>query len=668
MNDALPVEPVPPAGAVIVLDLTRDAVVHQDDRARRLAPGVAAPAPALDWSRAADLRHAHDGSPVDLRKLATAPSEGVDVTTVAPDDVAGTMRSVLTSTGPAGGDGTLAVVVLEPVDAGTLERRAVLASDLSFTIADARLPDAPLVWVNPAFTGTTGYSAEEVVGHNCRFLQGPGTDRAVVDRVRDGLRARTTVGETLLNYRKDGTPFWNQLVISPITDARGDVTHFVGVQADVTARIETEQARDRQLDDARSSNRRLSASMDITQRLTQHLDVDALLEEAACMLATEFGGWAVVITFPGGRSRTDVATADPALRDAALLLSKDAGWADRSLAAVDALAGGSRFSEPFDISPDMISSFASPAQRDAMHALGLGSAMTVPLRARGAITGVAAVISAEAGAFDREDAVMLEDLGQRLGLILDNARLYAAEHEAARALQERMLPALVPVDGLDVAVTYRPASDGKQASASVGGDWFDVLERPGGTVALVVGDVVGHDMHAAASMGQMRSVLRIVGWDREDPAEVLERANDLVTVLDLADIATCAFGSLGPAGPDGGRRLSYLRAGHLPPLLRRPDGTVTVLDGALTTPVGVPDLDGLTSSHVDVPAGSVILLYTDGLVESRTRDPRTGIEAVVAALGALPAGIDAAGVLDHVLASAAGDRQEDDLCVLVVRT
>jgi PAS domain S-box-containing protein len=642
--------------------------VHLDERARRFAPGVAAPAPALDWARAADLRHTEDGVLVDLRKLATGPTDGVDVTAAAPYGVAGTVRCVLTSTGPAGGDGTLAVVVLEPVGAGTLERRAVLASDLSFTIADARLPHVPLVWVNPAFTATTGYTSEEVLGDNCRFLQGPGTDRATVDRVRAGLAARTTVGETLLNYRKDGTPFWNQLVISPITDARGDVTHFVGVQADVTARIESEQARQRQLDDARSTNRRLSTSMDITQHLTQILEVDGLLREAAATFASAFDAWAVVITYPGGRSRTDVATSDPALADAARLLSADAGWADRSLAATDVLDGGSRFAEPFAVTPDLVSPHASAEQRAAMETLGLRSAMTVALRARGKIAGVVGVISRERGAFGPQDAAMLEDLGQRVGLLLDNARLYAAEHEAARALQERMLPRLAPVEGLDVAVTYRPASDGEQASAAVGGDWFDVLERPDGTVALVVGDVVGHDMHAAASMGQLRSVLRTVGWDCEDPAEVLGRVDHLVKVLDLADIATCAFASLGPVADDGSRPLAYCRAGHPAPLLLRPDGTVAVLDGALTTPVGVPNVGGVASARVDLPAGSALVLYTDGLVESRARDQRTGTATVVAALEAAPAGLDAAGVRDLVLAAAGSGRQEDDLCVLVVRT
>ncbi len=96
----------------------------------------------------------------------------------------------------------------------------------------------PLVWVNPAFTATTGYTAAEVLGTNCRFLQGLGTDREAVARIRAAVDDGRTVGETLLNFRKDGTAFWNQLTISPVHDDHGMLTHFVGVQADVTARVE----------------------------------------------------------------------------------------------------------------------------------------------------------------------------------------------------------------------------------------------------------------------------------------------------------------------------------------------------------------------------------------------------------------------------------------------
>src|SRR3712207_2288699 len=112
---------------------------------------------------------------------------------------------------------------------------------MSFTITDPHLPDDPLVWVNPSFTRLTGYRFDDVVGRNCRFLQGPNTDRATVDRIVDALRERRPVTEVLLNYRRDGTAFWNQLSISPVTDAAGEVVNFVGVQNDVTERVLVEQ-------------------------------------------------------------------------------------------------------------------------------------------------------------------------------------------------------------------------------------------------------------------------------------------------------------------------------------------------------------------------------------------------------------------------------------------
>ena len=118
-----------------------------------------------------------------------------------------------------------------------LTARALIASSISFTISDPRRPDDPLVWVNPAFERMTGYAAHEVVGRNCRMLQGPGTDRAAVRRLREALQRGEGVRAELLNYRKDGSPFWNSFTISPVLDGEGELTHFVGVQTDVTARV-----------------------------------------------------------------------------------------------------------------------------------------------------------------------------------------------------------------------------------------------------------------------------------------------------------------------------------------------------------------------------------------------------------------------------------------------
>lgn len=123
-----------------------------------------------------------------------------------------------------------------------LRDQALTASSVGIVIADARLPDMPLIYVNPAFERITGYSAAEVLGYNCRFLQGEKTNQPAVARLRAAIKAGKHCTVTLLNYRKDDTPFWNELTISPIYDDDNHLTHFVGIQADISDRIQAEQA------------------------------------------------------------------------------------------------------------------------------------------------------------------------------------------------------------------------------------------------------------------------------------------------------------------------------------------------------------------------------------------------------------------------------------------
>ncbi|MEG4276441.1 PAS domain S-box protein [Microcoleus sp. MON1_C1] len=124
----------------------------------------------------------------------------------------------------------------------SLLERAIAASSNSILIADARRPDIPIIYCNPAFEKLTGYSAQEVIGRNCRFLQGPDTDRAELDKLRSSLRAGTEIQVVLKNYRKDKTPFWNELIVSPILDNEGKLTHFIGVQNDISKRVAAETA------------------------------------------------------------------------------------------------------------------------------------------------------------------------------------------------------------------------------------------------------------------------------------------------------------------------------------------------------------------------------------------------------------------------------------------
>jgi phosphoserine phosphatase RsbU/P len=151
-----------------------------------------------------------------------------------------------------------------------LRDRALSATAEGVTISDARLPDNPIIYANAGFERLTGYSIEEVLGRNCRFLQGPETDRDTVDKLRSAVRQRQACTVQLLNYRKDGTSFWNRLSITPVRDASGNVTHFIGVQSDVTEQKRTEQA-------LQTANRKLEAA---GERMKRDLEAAAAVQRA----------------------------------------------------------------------------------------------------------------------------------------------------------------------------------------------------------------------------------------------------------------------------------------------------------------------------------------------------------------------------------------------------
>ena len=237
--------------AVLLLDLVHDCVVQANPAGRELAPALGLPAPVAEWVAAARAVRADRSAYADgddpLSRIVAGQAVDGEPLLVGPQGSPVWLTGlVLTDRqGPP-----QALVVLFPLDPGEdaeIRDRAVVAAGLSFTISDPRLPDNPLVFVNPAFERTTGYLGADVVGRNCRFLQGPDTDPAAVQRVRDAMAGEQFATITLLNYRKDGSAFWNELSLSPVYDAEGSLTHLVGIQADVTARVAVEQERERHL-------------------------------------------------------------------------------------------------------------------------------------------------------------------------------------------------------------------------------------------------------------------------------------------------------------------------------------------------------------------------------------------------------------------------------------
>jgi hypothetical protein len=434
----------------------------------------------------------------------------------------------------------------------------------------------------------------------------------------------------------------------------------------VSSRVEADKARDAALDSARQTTARLDLLARVTDELVAHLDYASAVDSLADIAIPALASWGyVAVTDDRGRfEHVHVVTTDDSANDAARTLEHEGvEWLTRSPRIAQALASApGDVPAPFTIDVRSVPGRSTPLQFEALTTLGLGSALLVPLRARDRVIGVLCLVHTEVDGFDPDALVTAAHLGRRAGLALDNVRLFLAERQTALTLQHNLLPEIPHIPWLDVAAAYLPST----RLAEVGGDWFDVLRLQDGAVGLAVGDVVGHDMHAAAAMGQLRSLLRSTAWDGAEPASALTRVDEMVRGFPIADVATCAY--VRWEAVDDGARLTYARAGHPPALLRLPGGQVCSLSDGATTPLGVPGVQP-TSGTIDVPHGATLVMFTDGLVERRDRGLREGMDLVAETLSTLPDDLDAAAVRDMLVAAMLGDRerQEDDVCVLVVR-
>ncbi|SDD50671.1 GAF domain-containing protein [Geodermatophilus telluris] len=244
---------------------------------------------------------------------------------------------------------------------------------------------------------------------------------------------------------------------------------------------------------------------------------------------------------------------------------------------------------------------------------------------------------------------------------VSRAVLLAEQESVATTLQRALLGELPAPAGLELAARYLPSS----AGAQVGGDWWDAFEDSDGAPVLVIGDVTGHDVRAAATMGQLRSMLRGFAFEAgEPPAHALGRLDAAVGGLRVGALATAVVARVDP-GDDGGRVLSWSNAGHPPPLLRSPDGTVEVLTSPPDLLVGLDPARARSTWRTPLPPGSTLLLYTDGLVERRRTDLDSGIAQLAGAL----AGDDRGSLddlLDRLLAGVRGST-DDDVALLALR-
>ncbi|OON81362.1 ATP-binding SpoIIE family protein phosphatase [Streptomyces tsukubensis] len=293
-------------------------------------------------------------------------------------------------------------------------------------------------------------------------------------------------------------------------------------------------------------------------------------------------------------------------------------------------------------------------------------AILAPLRGRRRVIGAAVFLRRpDRVAFGADDLLVAAQLATHSALGVDKAVLYGREAYIADELQRTMLPETLPnPTGVRLASRYLPAAE----TARVGGDWYDALPLPGSRVALVVGDVMGHSMTSAAIMGQLRTTAQTLAGLDLPPEEVLHHLDEQAQRLGSDRMATCLYAVYDPVA----HRITIANAGHPPPVLLHLDGHAEVLGVPPGAPIGVGGVD-FEAVELDAPAGATLLLYTDGLVESRMRDVWTGIEQLRERLEATArlTGADHAPPLealcDEVLDMLGPGDRDDDIALLAAR-
>jgi PAS domain S-box-containing protein len=709
--------------AVLVIDQKAGSVIYANTAAVELAGHISLPVDIDTWGAAAGLTDlagsplastesplslVAQGQPVTGEAVRLSPGRSSEPTRARYDD--GRSDQVLWVTGfplsQVGSEQQLALVVFLRLDTDpriadpdaylqALRERAVIATDITFTITDPLQPDNPLAWVNPSFSRVTGYEYDEAVGRNCRFLQGPATDPRTVAEIRAALEEPRTITATLLNYRKDGTAFWNQLSISPVFDGAGELVSFVGVQTDVTERVRVESEREaafaaeqaarqeaelaraiaeqartdaeRAQEGAERAQNRRALMVEATSTLMATLDMPALLDRLAGLCVPLLADWVFITLVDDYGDVRETASRHRDGHESELQMFSavhalhlpEASPSRRSLAT----------SQPVLIdrmTPERLETiFAHPTARELFGRLGGTSVLTVPMVARRRTLGaMALVMASEERTFAQEDVDLLQDLARRAALAMDNVRLYQQEHTVADTLQRSLLPVLPEIPGVRAAAHYVSAS----AAANVGGNFYDLLHLPDGAIGMVTGDVVGHDVAAAAAMGHLRGLIRACIWDADDPdpGAVLTRVDRLVQGLHVAPMATMVYVRAIPPATEGAAwRVHVANAGHPPLILRRPDGAVRLLDEAAGLLVGVDAGTRRTTVTVEVPPGSTLVAYTDGLIERPGTDLDAGIAELCARLSATPADAEPRALCDAAVAGTLDGR--DDVALIAVR-
>lgn len=414
---------------------------------------------------------------------------------------------------------------------------------------------------------------------------------------------------------------------------------------------------------------RLGMVAEVSALLISTWDTTQILEQLTELLVPELGDWAVVDLIPEGHTEE--------MRRVAVHSLGDAKVADSLKGPLPPLPSASRSALAralYSIQPVMLDAGAqagepdeplTQAHRQLFEHLGEGSAMVIPLYTRREVFGALTVArTGQRAAYTDADLLVLNDIARRTGLVMESNHLYEQQRDTAATMQRQLLTPLPQVNHLQFAARYQPA----ERASEVGGDWYDSFLLADGVMTMVIGDVVGHDLHAAAHMAEVRNMLRALAWDRQEPPSlIMRRLDEAMTNTSDAPMATAIFARI--EGPQGGPwHLHWVNAGHPPPLLVTPEGHTHYLENGHGPLLGMSSTLhlglGWPDAYEELPPRSTLLFYTDGLVESRAHPIDTGLAALCHHAADL-ARHDLEDFLDELLTRI--DPSGDDVAMLALR-
>ena len=393
--------------------------------------------------------------------------------------------------------------------------------------------------------------------------------------------------------------------------------------------------------------------------LSSSLDPETILRELARLAVPRIADWCVIylVATNGVVRRVEIAHAEPGKDELVRRLALLPIQPDSGHPVLEVIQSG----RPLlleNITDEMRRRMSVDSEHYRLNReIGVGAAMLVPMVARRNVLGAISFMASTPGPrFDAGNLAVAEELTQRAALAVDNAQAYERERRIAETLQRSLLRSRLPqLPGITLASRYLPA----RQEFEVGGDWYDAVLLPDGGLAVVMGDVAGRGIQAAAVMGQLQNAVRAYAAEGYGPAVILQRVGRMLDLREMATLIILIFDPVTHA-------VRYANAGHLPPLVLAPDSTVTALEGG-AAPLSIVSSDVTYVDHyAQLAPGSTLLLYTDGLVEVRGESIDDGLQRLNNALRTAPTD-DVDGLLNHVLFGVLRDEAgADDVALLAM--